>query len=138
MIDVNLKIISNIVIPVAGIFLTLIGGVVGYFFGIIKEKYSIKWKENREALQCAYAYFDMLYFRLEAKMPFTDLLWRQLEDLKYKKNFNILNKKIHKEVRRLMKIPLYDISTKTYNMDIYDEAMQSMKVLLEKIKKELE
>lgn len=132
-----IEFVSAIIIPVAGIFLTIVGGVLGYFCGIIKERNSIKWKENREALQCAYGYFDVLHHRMKENMPFNDNMWKSLNDLKYSKNFNITNKQIFASARKILEAPVYDIQTKSYNDENKDNIIAEIEQLLPKIKKEL-
>jgi hypothetical protein len=51
--DINTKIniISGIILPIIGMF----GATIGFLIGIYKERNNIDWKENRDALKCAYS-----------------------------------------------------------------------------------
>lgn len=115
----------------------LISGFLGYFCGIFRERNFIKWRENRQALQSAYAYCDVLKVRIEENSPFTKSLYKQLEKLKYKQNFNIQNEIIFLKLRAILESPIYDPITHTYNQDIKDKFIKSIEEILPIIKTEL-
>jgi len=56
----NTDMIYKIIHPFKGGFLTIIGGVIGYFAGIHKERLNIKWKEKREAFRKLYCYCETI------------------------------------------------------------------------------
>jgi len=54
----NIDFIYKIIIPIAGIFIGLLGTIIGYFLGVHKERSNIKWKEKREAIKKLYSYLQ--------------------------------------------------------------------------------
>lgn len=115
-----------------------VSGWTGYFVGILKERNYAKWKENREALQCCYAYFDVLIMRMKENIPMSESLFKQLNDLKYNKNFNILNQELFKKIRTLLESPIYDIRLQKYNEEIKEKFISDIENLLPILKKEME
>lgn len=59
----KIEIIEKIVLPI----IFLIGGIIGYFAGIYKERANIKWKEQREALKKLDKYLSKLLLVVKQK-----------------------------------------------------------------------
>ena len=64
-ISTKINIISSIIIPLFSMF----GAIIGFFVGIYKERNNTKWKENREAIQCAYACCEELKRSINKNIP---------------------------------------------------------------------
>lgn len=120
------------------LLIAFLTAIIGYFIGTIQERNSIKWKENREAIQCAYACFDLQSNRIKANVKRNSQLAEKWDDLKYNKNFNIINKDIHTKVRDILEMKIYDPENKTYNYDLRDEFISKLDEILPMLKKELE
>lgn len=107
--DINTKvnIISSIIIPSFGMF----GAIIGFFVGIYKERNNTKWKENREAIQCAYACCEELKRSINKNIPINiDLV----KDLKHNKWFNIENKDVKSKVFNIVETGIIDSNTGMY------------------------
>ena len=59
----KIEIIEKIVLPI----IFLIGGIIGYFAGIYKERANIKWREQREALKKLDKYLSKLLLVVKQK-----------------------------------------------------------------------
>lgn len=120
------------------LLIAFLTAIIGYFIGAIQERNSIKWKENREAIQCAYACFDIQSNRIKANIARSSQLSDKWDDLKYNKNFNIINKRIHEKVRVILEYPIYDPISKTYDYEKRDDFINKLNEILPILKKELE
>lgn len=130
--DINTKInvISGVIIPSA----SLIGAMIGFLVGIFKQRNDVKWKENREALQCAYACCEDLKRRVSKNLPLNTKL---IDDLKYYKCFNIADKNIFKKVTEIIEFGICNPDTLTYIESKKDEYVTLIGELLPLIKNKL-
>lgn len=119
------------------LLIIILSGLCGYMFGILRERNFIKWRENRTALQSAYAYIDVLKARMLENLPYTNSLYNQLHELKYKQNFNIVNKKIFMMVRTILELPIYDSALKEYNPEKRDDFIKQANEILPILRQEM-
>lgn len=121
-----------------GFVLTALTGICGYLFGILKERRDLKWRENRAALQCAYAYFDILCVYIKENEPMPKTLLDILKELKYYKNFNIVNKTTFKKVRKLIEYRVYNEFNQSYNSNVKSDFVKEAEEFLPILKNEIE
>ena len=129
--DINTKIniISSIIIPLFG----MLGGVIGFYIGIFKERNDTKWKENREAVQCAYACCEELKRSVNKNIPLNINL---IENLK-NKWFNIKDKKTRDKIFNIIETGIIDSTTGSYLKDKAIELVKQIDNILPLLLKEL-
>ena len=129
--DINTKIniISSIIIPLFG----MLGGVIGFYIGIFKERNDTKWKENREAIQCAYACCEELKRSVNKNIPLNINL---IENLK-NKWFNIKDKKTRDKIFNIIETGIIDSTTGSYLKDKAIELVKQIDNILPLLLKEL-
>ncbi len=130
--DINTKIniISGIVLPIIGMF----GATIGFLIGIYKERNNIDWKENRDALKCAYSCCEELKRSVLKNIAFNiDLI----NELKNKKWFNINNVNIRTKVFNILEFQIFDAQNRCYIENKKDEFIKLIDEILPLIIQEL-
>jgi hypothetical protein len=123
---------------IATLLIAFLTAIIGYFIGTIQERNSIKWKENREAIQCAFACVHVqLYLAKDREKVYSELA-KKWSDLKYNKIFNIINKKIYKELSEVLELPFYDPIIHEYDEQGANQFISRAEKILPILKKELE
>ena len=129
--DLNTKvnIISGIIIPMFSIF----GAIIGFFVGIYKERNNTKWKENREAIQCAYVCCEELKRSVNKKIPINTNLVGDLKN----KWVNIKDKNIRNKVYNIVEFGIVDENTGVYIEKNVSEFIKCIDEILPKLLQEL-
>lgn len=129
--DINTKIniISSIIIPLVGMFC----GAIGFYIGIFKERNDTKWKENREAVQCAYACCEELKRSVNKNIPLNINLIGNLKN----KWFNIKDKKTRDKIFNIIETGIIDSTTGSYLKDKAIELVKQIDNVLPLLLKEL-
>ncbi len=131
-IDINTKIniISKVILPLV----SLLGGFIGFWIGIFKQRNDIKWKENREALQCAYACCVELKRSISKNFAINTEL---INELKFNKYFNIKKENIRNKVYEILEYSIVDSATMKYIDDKKADLIKLIDEVLPLLLKEL-
>lgn len=135
----NIDLVYKIVLPIVAISLSLLSGIIGYFGGIRKERASIKWKEQREALRKTYDLIQHMTQYIHSGVPDQELteLKDKGKDIIYNEA-SVLNENISKEFNALIAIFLScegEKSRETAKQKVL--FLEKAQELSKKIKKEL-